>query len=238
MTKERRVKEPAQKSRGDDAKIKVLVVDDHPIVRQGIRMLVNQESDMAVCGEAESAPEALQVLQETEPDVAVVDLALKESSGLDLIKDIRIRRPNVLILVLSMRDESFYAERTLRAGAKGYLTKEEGTDKVIEGIRQILDGQYYLSERIEAKMISRIAGGTPQETPSVDSLTDRELQIYEMIGQGMPTREIAKRLHLSVKTIDSHREHIKDKLQVDSAAELLKHAIQWVQGVGGEKQGL
>lgn len=222
---------------GKDARIRILVVDDHPIVRQGIRMLVNQEADMVVCGEAESAPDALQVLQQTEPDVAVVDLALKESSGLDLIKDIRIRRPNVLILVLSMRDESFYAERTLRAGARGFLTKEEGTEKVVEGIRQMLDGQYYLSERIEAKMISRIAGGTPQEAPSVDHLTDRELQIYEMIGQGMPTREIAKRLHLSVKTIDSHREHIKDKLQVESATELLKHAIQWVQGVGDEQQG-
>lgn len=215
-------------------KVKIVLVDDHPVVRQGVAMLVTQEPDMVVCGEARSAAEALEAIERSQPDVAIVDLALKASSGLELIKDIRIRYPKLLVLVLSMRDESFYAERALRAGARGYIAKEEGTEKIIEGIRKILAGEVYLSEKLASKMISKYVAGRGGATePAVGQLTDRELEVFELIGDGLTTREIAGKLHLSPKTIESHREHIKEKLQLDSAAELLKHAIHWVQGQAG-----
>ena len=217
----------------DKKQTSVLLVDDHPIVRQGIKMLVAREADMVVSGEAESAAEALGVIEKTHPDVAVVDLSLKESSGLELIKDIRIRYPKLLVLVLSMRDESFYAERVLRAGARGYITKEEGTEKVIEGIRRIIAGDIYLSDKLASKMIGKlVGGGTTAGAPLTQALTDRELEVFELIGSGLTTREIAEKLHLSPKTIESHREHIKEKLNIDTAAELLKHAIHWVQCQG------
>jgi DNA-binding NarL/FixJ family response regulator len=163
-----------------------------------------------------------------------VDLALKESSGLELIKDIRIQHPDVLILVLSMRDEGFYAERCLRAGARGYVTKEEGPEKVVEAVREILAGQIHVSEKMASKVMSKIVDGAdqPGESPIAD-LTDRELAVLELIGEGLPTREIAAKLHISTKTVDSHREHIKAKLKLDSATELLKYAVQWVQGQEG-----
>ncbi|MHC4984155.1 MAG: response regulator [Planctomycetota bacterium] len=224
----------ADKQPAEDERIKVLLIDDHPIVRQGMTMLVTAEPDMMVCGEAESAADALRAIEQTEPDVAIVDLSLKESSGLELIKDIQIRYPRLLVLVLSMRDESFYAERVLRAGAKGYVTKEEGTDRVIEGIRKILQGEVYLSEKMASKMISRYVAGKPGRSSSPgENLTDRELEIFELIGNGVTTRDIGQKLHISVKTVESHREHIKEKLRLDNATALLKHAIQWVQSQRG-----
>lgn len=209
---------------------RIVLVDDHAVVRQGIALMLNQEDDLEVCGEAESANDALDVLEQTHPDAAIVDLKLKDSSGMELIKDIRIRFPEVRILVLSMRDEGFYAERVLRAGAMGYVTKEEGPQCVLTALRSVLNGTIHVSERMATKVMSRIVQGAegPEKTP-IDSLSDRELEIFEMIGQGLPTREIASRLHISPKTVDSHREHIKTKLQIDSATDLLKHAIQWVQ---------
>jgi len=211
-------------------KVKILLVDDHPIVRQGIEMVISQEADMTVCGEAETASDALAAIDRTGPHVAIVDLSLRESSGLELIKDIRIRFPSLHVLVLSMRDEAFYAERVLRAGAKGYIKKEEGTERIIDGIRKVLAGEIYVSERLASRMISKwAAGGTDPNGPLVQNLTDRELEVFEMIGAGLTTREIAEKLHLSIKTIDSHREHIKEKLQLGNATELLKHAIQWDQ---------
>lgn len=208
----------------------VLIVDDHPLVRQGIGILVNGEEDLTICGEAASAHEALRAMEACEPDLAVVDLSLKDSSGLELIKDIQIRFPNVRVLVLSMRDEGFYAERALRAGALGYVTKEEPREKVIEGIRKVLAGQVYVSEKIATKVMGKIvAGHGDGDQTAMDSLTDRELEVFELIGRGMATREIAKKLHISPKTVDSHREHVKNKLQLDTAADLAKHAIQWVQ---------
>lgn len=209
---------------------RVLIVDDHPLVRQGVSTLISQQPDLTVCGEAASAHEALEVLAEARPDLAIVDLALADSSGLDLIKDMQLRCPEVLVLVLSMRDEGFYAERVLRAGARGYITKEEGREKIIEGIRKVLAGQIYVSEKMATKVMGRIVGGAPGSGgEAMDQLTDRELEIFELIGQGLATREIAQRLHISPKTVDSHREHIKQKLQVLTAADLSKHAIQWVQ---------
>lgn len=193
-------------------------------------MALTQEEDMTVCGEASSAAEALQAIEKTQPDIAVVDLSLKDSSGLDLIKDIRVRWPDLPVLVLSMRDEGLYAERVLRAGARGFVTKEEGSVRVVDGIRRVLCGSICVSDRMAAKVMGRIiAGGEASQSP-VDNLTDRELAVFELIGQGLPSREIAKKLHISPKTVDSYREHIKQKLQLDNATELLKHAVQWVQG--------
>jgi DNA-binding NarL/FixJ family response regulator len=215
-------------------KTRILLVDDHPIVRQGISLLIAQQPDMVVCGESDSVAGALRLIDQTHPDVIIVDLTLKESMGLDLIKDVRSRYPGVLVLVYSMRDESFYAERVLRAGGRGYITKEEGGKAVIEGIRKILQGQIFLSERMASKMIGLLVGSDDRAaTPSVKSLTDRELEIFELIGQGMPTRTIASQLHLSPKTVESYREHIKHKLKLDNAAQLLKHAIEWVQNPTG-----
>ena len=215
---------------GAGNRVRVLLVDDHPIVRQGIGMLLSQTPDLMVCGEADTADEALQAIERDRPDVAIVDLSLKDSSGLELIKDIKVRSPEVLILVLSMRDDSFYAERALLAGAKGYITKEEGTERVVEGIRQVLKGEIYLSQRLASTVMKKlIEGGSGPNGPSEARLTDRELGVLELIGRGLPTREIAKKLHISVKTVDSHREHIKDKLQLGNATELIKYAIQWAQ---------
>ncbi|MGA2265125.1 MAG: response regulator transcription factor [Phycisphaerae bacterium] len=215
-------------------KTRILLVDDHPIVRQGLGMLIAQQPDMAVCGESDDVAGALRLIDQTPPDVIIVDLTLKESTGLDLIKDVRLRHPGVLTLVYSMRDESFYAERVLRAGARGYITKEEGGKAVIEGIRKILQGQIFLSERMASKMIGLLVGSDgPAATPSVKSLTDRELEIFELIGQGLPTRTIASQLHVSPKTVESYREHIKRKLKLDNASQLLKHAIEWVQHSSG-----
>jgi DNA-binding NarL/FixJ family response regulator len=221
---------PSKTSSRKSEKKQVLIVDDHPLIRQGIRMLLTTEPDLEVCGEAETASDALAVMEKAKPDVAIVDLTLKESSGLELLKDIRVRYPDVLVLVVSMRDESLYAERVLRAGARGYVTKEEGPEMVLEGLRKILQGQIYVSQKMASKVMSKIVQGADQHGGSpIDHLTDRELAVFELIGKGLPTREIAKNLHISPKTVDSHREHIKDKLKLDSATELLKQGIQWVQ---------
>ncbi len=212
---------------------RVLILDDHPIVRMGLSQLIGSESDMEVCAEAESGPEALKLAEAEKPDVAVVDLSLREGSGLDFIKDMQARMPDVLLLVLSMHEETFYAERALRAGARGYIAKEEGTEKVVTGIRAIAAGRVYVSERMQERLLRRMVGGADFSESPIDSLTDRELQVFEMLGQGMPTRQVADKLHLSVKTIESHRERIKDKLGADGASDLLKQAIEWVQSRRG-----
>lgn len=207
----------------------VFIVDDHPVVRQGVAMTLGHESDLELVGEAASAAEALAAIEKTCPDVAIVDLTLKDSNGLDLVKDIRIRFPDIRVLVLSMRDESFYAERCLRAGARGYVSKDEGPRRLVEAIRQVLRGEIAVSEHMASSLMARIVpGAIDEDQSSIQSLTDRELEVFELIGQGLATREIARRLHISPKTVDSHREHIKAKLQVDTASDLLKHAIQWM----------
>jgi DNA-binding NarL/FixJ family response regulator len=210
-------------------RVEILVVDDHPIMRAGLIQLIAQQGDLAVCGEAEDARGALAAIEAHPPDLAIVDISLKESSGLDLIKDIRARWPKLPVLVLSMHDEAIYAERVLRAGARGYVTKSEVSRKVVEGIRKVLAGEVYVSEPIASKMISSLVGGGDLDTFPIDRLTDRELQVLELIGRGLQTREVAGRLHLSTKTVDAHREHIKKKLNLDSAAELVRYAVHWVQ---------
>jgi DNA-binding NarL/FixJ family response regulator len=214
--------------------IRVLLVDDHPIVRQGVKMMITQEPDMVVCGEAESADEAMALMVESTPHIAIIDLTLRDSSGLELIKDAKVRCPEVAVLVLSMRDEAFYAHRVLRAGARGYITKEEGSDRIIEGIRAIVAGQVYLSDKLAAKMIGTYVVGMPDTgAPVEQTLSNRELEVFELIGSGLTTRDVAGKLHRSVKTIESHREHIKDKLGLQNANELLTRAVQWVESVKG-----
>ena len=220
---------PAKSIGGKKAKKQVFLVDDHPLVRQALCELINQEGDMAVCGEAEGAPAALRSIAALKPDVAVVDLTLKEGSGLDLVKDLKLRQPNLPVLVLSMHDESTYAERLLRSGARGYVMKDQASDKVVIALRKVLSGEVYLSDKMSARILHKLVGGAPATASPVDLLSDRELQVFELIGQGIGTRRIAEKLHLSVKTVETYREHIKLKLKLDNATDLLQHAIQWTQ---------
>jgi len=208
---------------------RVFIVDDHPVMRAGVRQLIEAEQDLAVCGEADSVNSALEAIAKTSPDVALVDITLRQSNGLDLIKDLQIRHPKLPVLVLSMHDEAFYAERVLRAGARGYIAKAEGSTKIVEGLRKVLDGGVFVSQRVASSMVSKIvAGSADAGSFSVDRLSDRELQIFELIGQGLQTRDIAQQLHLSPKTVEAHREHIKAKLDMDNASELLAYAVKWV----------
>ncbi len=207
----------------------VLIVDDHPIVRQGLAQLIDQEHDLRVCGQAEDAYEAMQAIKELNPDLAVVDISLKDTSGIELIKDIKVHFPGLPVLTLSMHDEGVYAERALRAGARGYVMKQEATERVVTAIRRVLSGEMYVSEGVAAKMVSKLVAGPAQTGGSpVDRLSDRELEVFRLIGAGYGTREMAEKLHLSVKTIETYRAHIKEKLDLIDANELLRTAINWV----------
>ncbi len=209
-------------------KNKVLVVDDHPIVRQGLALLINRESDLMVCGEAEDARMAMQSIITAKPDIMVVDISLNGPDGLDLLKDIRTRYPELPVLILSMHDESIYAERALRAGAQGYIMKQEASEKVLLALRRILSNEIYVSERIANRMLQRFIGSPNEGRPSsIADLTDRELEVFRLIGEGHSTRQIAEQLHISVKTVESYQAHIKEKLSLRSARELVQHAIQW-----------
>lgn len=207
----------------------VLIVDDHPIVRQGLAQLINQESDLVVCGQAEDARDAIRAIREYDPDMVIVDISLKDTSGVELIKDLKVQYPDLPVLTLSMHDEAVYGERALRAGARGYIMKQEATEKVVTAIRRVLAGEVYVSDGMAAKMVSKLVGGAGKSTGSpVERLSDRELEVFRMIGEGYNTREMAEKLHLSVKTIETYRAHIKDKLSLQDASELLRAAIQWV----------
>lgn len=213
------------------AKYRILIVDDHPIVRQGLTEMINHQRDLAVCGAAEDAHRGLDLLQTTRPDLVIVDISLKGSNGLELLKNIRVRYPKTRVLVLSMHDEALYAVRALRAGAAGYIMKQEATHQVLAAIQRVLLGEIYLSERMEKRMMHQLVGGRSARTGSpIEDLSDRELEVFGLIGQGHGTRQIAEELHLSVKTIESHRAHIKEKLNLKNATELVQHAIQWRDG--------
>lgn len=216
------------------SKIRIFLVDDHPIVRRGFQLLLGVEPDFLVCGEADSGPAALQKMLSLKPDVAIVDLSLKGSSGLELIKQLRAQRLNLKLLVFTMQGEGLYAERALRAGADGYITKEEGTEKAIQAIRLLMQGKRYVSDQMAEKMMESLVGNTPGSGSAVESLSDRELEVLELIGSGLGSREIAEKLHLSIKTIESHREHLKTKLGLNRAPELVSYAFNWVHGEKAE----
>jgi len=206
---------------------RIVIIDDHPIVRRGFAQLINREADLTVVGEAEDHLSAQTIISETKPDLALVDLTLKESDGLELIKTINAQYPQVKTMVISLHDERVYAERALRAGAKGYIMKSEATENVMTAIRTVLKGSMYLSDDMQERMLSQFAGNSKKETSPIDVLSDREFEVFRMVGDGLETREIAKRLTLSVKTIETYKSHLKTKLDLHSSTELIQRAVEW-----------
>ena len=211
---------------------KILIVDDHPSVREGLALRISLHSDLEVCGEADSEDQALALVKQKDPDLVLVDISLKCGHGIELIKRIKSLDPKIKTLVISGFQESLYAERACRAGALGYLNKQESNEKMIEAIRTVLAGERFLSPEISRRLINHALGATDAARTPVEQLTDRELEIFRMIGEGLTTGAIAKRLSLSTHTIDTHRENIKRKLAVGSAAELTRTAVQWVLETG------
>ena len=208
---------------------KIYLVDDHPLVRQGLTQLILEEPDLSVCGDTADSPSALREISQERPDVVIVDLSLKDGDGIELIKSIRTQFPDLAILVLTMHEESFYAERALRAGAQGYLTKQEASENVVQAIRQLLAGDIYVSERLSPKLLKRLIRGTVGDSePLIARLSDRELQVFILIGDGRSTQQVAEKLHLSVKTIETYRANIKDKLRLKDARDLVQYATRWV----------
>ena len=209
---------------------RVLIVDDHPAVREALAMRIGRQSDLEVCGEAADLSEALRLVADTQPDVAVVDISLKTGCGIDLIKRIKDRNDTVRMLVWSTHSESLYAERALRAGALGYINKDQATDKIVEAIRRVLEGKVYLSDAMVETMLHRTVGGGREEVTRspLDALADRELEVFRLIGQGVKTAEIAERLHLSVKTIETYRDRIREKLDLSDGTELAHYATKWM----------
>ena len=219
-----------RKLNAQKTKHRVFLVDDHPIVRHGLTQLINCERDLMVCGESEIGSTALAAIDAAQPDVVVVDLTLKDSSGFSLIRNLNALDPKLPILVLTVHEESLYAERCLRAGAKGYLMKEEAMENVLLALRRVVAGQVYLSEKMQSKLLRR--SGKQSETvvtSPLEKLTDRELEVFRLLGQGMGTRQIASLLHLSISTVESHRAKIKEKFDLKNAIELVRHAVKWVE---------
>jgi DNA-binding NarL/FixJ family response regulator len=205
----------------------VFIVDDHPLLRQGLALLVNREPDLAVCGEAEEAQTAMKEIAAKKPDILIADISLNGPDGLDLLKNLRTLYPGLPVLILSMHDESIYAERALRARANGYIMKAEATEKVLVAVRRILGGDIYLSDRMANKLLHQYISGASADMHSrLSALSDRELEVFRLIGEGRSTRQIAEKLHLSVKTVETYQAHIKDKLSLHSGRELVQHAIQ------------
>jgi len=220
-------KTPEQGTQGKKA---ILIVDDHPVLRRGLAAMIDSEPDLVVSAEADSCPAALVAIRESRPDLVIVDLALGDDDGLTLIKHMKSHHEGIPALVLSMHDESLYAERCLRAGARGYVTKQQLDDTVLDAIRCLLAGDTYMSDSLRAQLASKFAGGQTLETSSpLAALSDRQLQVFRLIGQGQTTRQIAESLGLSVKTVESHREQIKHKLTLETSAELSRRATQWVE---------
>jgi DNA-binding NarL/FixJ family response regulator len=209
-------------------KTKVLLVDDHPLVREWLGNLINQQSDLQVCGEADSAPKAWQMIGALKPEVAIVDISMEGGSGIELIKNIKASHPSVMVIVLSMHDEGLYAERALRAGARGYIMKREATKRVLQAIRCVLDGKLYLSEKMAMLMAERFVDGRLATAGSlIETLSDRELEVFQLLGRGYSTRQIAGDLHVSFKTVQSFCARIKEKLKLLNASELLREAVRW-----------
>ncbi len=211
-------------------RMRLLIVDDHPILRKGLAMVINQEPDLVVSAEAPDATAALEMIDSMHPDLVIVDLSLPGIDGIELIKTMKIRYRDLPALVVSMHDESIFAERALRAGARGYIMKQEAVDKVLIAIRKVLQGEIFVSDKITTKMLETLISSDAKNVSSpLDLLSNRELTVFRLIGQGFKTRQIAEELHLSIKTIESYRSHIKEKLKLDTGNDLMKYAIQWVQ---------
>lgn len=207
---------------------RVLIVDDHPIVRQGLAQLIAQETDLEVCGEADDPETALTAVEERRPDIAVIDLMLKGTPGFHLIRTLRARHRELPVLVISMHDEAVYAERALRAGALGYIMKEEATELVLTAVRKVLEGDVYVSERMIPRILRRLVGGGSDED-GVDRLSDRELEVFQWIGRGLSVSDIGERLRVSPKTVESYRSHIKEKLGLASANDVVRVAASWLE---------
>jgi DNA-binding NarL/FixJ family response regulator len=208
-------------------KRKVFLVDDHPLVREWLGNLINRQADLEVCGEAGSAPQARERIEAARPDIVVVDITLESGSGLELIKDLRVMRPKMAVVVLSMHDESLYAERAMRAGARGYLVKKETTRNILHVIREVLEGRLYVSGRFAESILQGFTEGKKTGASRVEALSDRELEVFRMIGRGMKTREIAESLHISMKTVQVYCMRIKEKLNLDDATQLMREAVRW-----------
>ncbi len=216
------------KARANGRARRILLVDDHPVMRQGLRELLSREPDLEICGEAEDALEAVRLVESLSPDLMIVDISLKGSSGIDLMKRIRAMHPEVRMLVASMHDEVLYADRALRAGAMGYVSKQEAAEMLLDAVRHVLRGGVYMSPEMRARILARAPGEPKGDGSPVASLSDRELEVFEAIGTGRSTREIAEQLHLSVKTIETHRENIKRKLGLAGNIELIQRSCRWV----------
>jgi DNA-binding NarL/FixJ family response regulator len=231
-SQKRGVKPPLLESppRASQRKLKIFIVDDHPLIREGLVRLVDRQPDLKFCGQATTAYQALKAIPVLKPDLVILDITLAGSDGMGLIKDMKLRAIKSFILVLSMHDELLYAERALRAGAKGYIMKQESPKELLKAIYRILEDEIYLSPKMEAKMLHKIADSAAGEkTLPEGSLSDRELQTFQLIGQGRGTREIAEELHISPKTVESYRAHIKVKMDLKNAHELTQHAVHWVE---------
>jgi DNA-binding NarL/FixJ family response regulator len=212
----------------NEKKTQVFIVDDHPVVRDGLTTIINHEQDLNVCGQADDAPEALKAIDELKPDVVVVDISLKSSNGIELTKSINARHINLFVIVLSLHDESVYAERSLLAGAKAYLMKDAASESIIKAIRTVLSGEIYVSDKISKKFLHKIASDKAGTSKTlIEKLSNREFEIFRMIGDGLKASQIAKQLHLSTKTIETYRSRIKEKLNLPNAAELLQYSIKW-----------
>lgn len=219
-----------QSSPARNPKKKVLLVDDHPMMRQGLAQLINEQADLVACGEAGDANEAMQRIAALRPDLTLLDISMQGKSGLELLKDIKAVHPEVPVLVMSMHDELLYAERVLRAGARGYVMKRAGGEPVLQAIRQILSGNVYVSERMSAHILDRFSGDRASKHQSpIEILTDREFEVFKLIGEGCTTRAIAQRLHISPKTVDVYRQHLKEKLDLPTATSMIQHAVRWVE---------
>lgn len=215
---------------GAPGKVRILIVEDHEVFRLGIKELINHEPDLHVCGEAEDVGEARNLIRDLDPDMAVIDITLKSSNGIDLIREISTSYQNIKVLVLSMHDELLYAERSLQAGAQGYIMKQETSKSIVKAIRHILKGNIYVSQNIMGNLLNRVRTGPDSlEKSPIETLSDREFTVLRMIGEGRSTGEIADQMHLSVRTISTYRERIKEKLHLKNAAELVRFAVRWVE---------
>lgn len=210
----------------------IVIVDDHPIMRQGVKLLLENEQDLRVCGEAETVSDAIRVIEQTQPHLAIIDLTLAQGSGLELIKDLSARFPEILTLALSMHDENLFAERVIKAGAKGYVMKQEGGEKLLIAVRKALSGQIYVSEAVAARLIQNLSNGPSRSKAGrskLEALTDREFEVFQWTGEGKSSRDIAESLNLSVKTVEAHRANIRKKLDIKDATALVRYAVRWVE---------